>query len=143
MTFAEAVLAMTLNLFFEARGEGERGMQAVADVTITRVEDKRYPNNIQDVVLQRRQFSWTHTKLKPSERNLQGLMSMQRHILHSGKFKSKDIEAYRRAEKVARKTLQAGYKPRIKFTHFHNTKVNPSWAKYKGQWIGKHIFYRM
>lgn len=144
MSFAEALLALTLNLFFEARGESERGMHAVADVTVTRVVDVRYPNNMVDVVLQPRQFSWVREQLHPHERNLQGLISLQHRVLHSGKYSSRDIEAYRRAERVARKVLQDGYRPVYHFTHFHNTKVKPYWSRLRvGVWIGNHLFYKL
>lgn len=144
MTFAEALLALTLNLFFEARGEGVRGMEAVADVTITRVHDQRYPDNVLDVVLQSRQFSWTHQKLKRKDRNLQGLIALQHDVLHSGKYSWKDIERYRQAERIAKKALQDGYKPRYRFTHFHTIKIRPYWVEYRnGMKLGNHIFYRI
>lgn len=142
MTFAEALLALTLNLFFEARGEGVRGMEAVADVTITRVHDKRYPNNVQDVVLQSRQFSWTRQHLK-GRKDFFGLVSLQNELLHSGKMKPADLKRYKEAEAIARKVLREGYKPRYRFTHFHTIKIRPYWVEYRsGMQIGNHIFYR-
>lgn len=142
MTGAEAILALTLNLFFEARGEGYHGMQAVADVTVTRVKDDRYPDNVVDVVLQPYQFSWTVDKL--SDNNLFELMELQRYVLHSGKYNEQEIDAYRVAEKIARKVLQNDYRVRYRFTHYHATSVTPYWAdSHKGYWIGNHLFYRI
>lgn len=137
---AEAVLIMTMNIYHEARGESLAGQQAVADTVITRVCDARWPDSVKGVVLQRKQFSWVKEK---RVKNVFDLMALQDAILHSKKTKPQEIEAYRRAEKIARKVLQSGYKPRNKFTHFHTTKVHPYWARYKGLWVGNHIFYRM
>jgi N-acetylmuramoyl-L-alanine amidase len=51
---------LALNIYHEARGEPAEGQIAVAHVTLNRVESRRFPNNICDVVWQSRQFSWTH-----------------------------------------------------------------------------------
>ena len=48
------------NVYFEARGEKPVGQLAVAMVTMNRVESRRFPNSVCNVVWQRRQFSWTH-----------------------------------------------------------------------------------
>ncbi|MGL4518407.1 MAG: cell wall hydrolase, partial [Phocaeicola sp.] len=136
----ESLLALTLNIFYEARGEGEVGMHAVADVTIIRAKT---PSNVVNAVLAPYQFSWVKDKLKPKERNLFGLMALQRHILHSGKFKTQEIEAYRRAERIASKVLQDRYKPRYRFTHFHVVGLKPNWGGSGGKRIGNHVFYRL
>jgi len=48
------------NVYFEARNQSTFGQLAVAMVTMNRVEDKRFPNSVCEVVYQNRQFSWTH-----------------------------------------------------------------------------------
>ena len=48
------------NIYFEARNQSTIGQVAVAWVTINRMETKRYPNTICEVVWQNKQFSWTH-----------------------------------------------------------------------------------
>ena len=53
----ERILA--LNMFHEARGEGEEGMKMIADVTMNRVKDGRFPKDICAVVKQKNQFTWT------------------------------------------------------------------------------------
>ena len=40
------------NVYFEARGQGQAGWVAVAQVTLNRVQDKRFPNTICEVVKQ-------------------------------------------------------------------------------------------
>ncbi|MGL6010207.1 MAG: cell wall hydrolase [Shewanella oncorhynchi] len=126
-------MALALNLFFEARGEGEAGMRAVADTVITRVESPSYPDNVVGVVLQRKQFSWANSL---SERSIFGLMSKQGEALRI------NPEAYRKAERVARMALDKGHKKRP-FIHFHSVKIKPYWAKSMlGHRIGNHIFYK-
>lgn len=48
---------LSLCVWREARGEGYFGMKAVASVIRNRVADPRWPHNLRDVVLQKRQFS--------------------------------------------------------------------------------------
>lgn len=45
-------------LYFESRSEGKAGQLAVALVIMNRVRDKRWPNNVCDVVHQPYQFSY-------------------------------------------------------------------------------------
>ena len=47
------------NVIYEAAGESVTGMVAVIEVTMNRVESKRYPDTICGVVYQQEQFSWT------------------------------------------------------------------------------------
>lgn len=49
-------------MYYEARGEGRKGQEAVALVTLNRVKHKRYPNTICSVVYQRGQYGWTRRK---------------------------------------------------------------------------------
>lgn len=53
------VLLLALNVYYEARGEGTSGKAAVANVTLNRVRDGRWPETISGVILQPGQFSWT------------------------------------------------------------------------------------
>ena len=48
------------NVYFESQGEPGLGMVAVSQVVLNRVEDKRWPATICEVVWQNKQFSWTH-----------------------------------------------------------------------------------
>ena len=46
----EQALCLAVNVYHESRGESESGQYAVAHTTMHRVADRRYPNNICDVV---------------------------------------------------------------------------------------------
>ncbi len=121
---------LTEALYHEARGEGLRGMRAVAEVVLNRVEAPRFPGSICAVVRQgaRRagacQFSYA----------CDGSLD-----------RAEDPRAMARAERIARE-MAAGA-PRALTdgaTHFHTTAVNPAWAsayEMTAQ-IGVHRFYR-
>jgi spore germination cell wall hydrolase CwlJ-like protein len=113
----QEVQCLAKNIYFEARGESLRGMRAVAQVTINRVNDYRWPDTICQVVYQRSQFSWTAKKVKIT-----------------------DIKLYKIAEDLAYEVLNNPLK-NFPHTHFHAVYVNPGW-KYKNKVkIGNHIFY--
>lgn len=57
---ADEKVCLACNLYFEARGEQETGIIAVALVTLNRVKSLEYPNSICEVVWQKWQFSWTN-----------------------------------------------------------------------------------
>ena len=61
---------LAMNIYHEARGERWEGQIAVAHVTMNRVAHDEWPNNVCDVVYQKKQFSWTHVvkDVKPRER---------------------------------------------------------------------------
>jgi len=131
------ILALTLNVYHEARGEPLAGQYAVAEVTMNRVASKHYPDDCREVVTQRKQFSWTNGKNLDS---LPALLQHQADLLAN--MKPQDVESYRKAEKVARSVLADGYKPKAKHLMFHTTKIKPYWSHGKsGVVIGSHKFY--
>ena len=143
MTGAEiALIALTLNVYEEARSESLHGQQAVADVTINRVIDKRWPDTIESVVLQRRQFSWVGAAgIKTSWE----LVEYQQRLLDTMNNNEIELNAYRQAEAVARKALTTGYKPRYTFTHYHEKSLKLVWTQghTKSLTIGTHKFYNV
>ena len=127
------IQCLTLNIFHEARSESTVGQHAVASVTLNRVRSKHYPNNICDVVYQKRwdkirkrtvsQFSWTEFDRPP-------------------KLKSK---AWHRAWKIAEEAYKKKDQKLLKGALFYHAKyIKPSWARKKRPIarIGSHIFYR-
>lgn len=52
------IACLALNIYHEARGEGIKGMRAVASVVMNRVRSKLFPDTVCDVVSQPAQFSW-------------------------------------------------------------------------------------
>jgi spore germination cell wall hydrolase CwlJ-like protein len=118
--------ALALNIYHEARGESEKGMRMVGEVTINRVSSSKYPDTICDVVYQGCQFSWTCSKKNK---------------------KPREKEAWEKSLEIAKELLNenvASY-PHLA-THFVNLRVaKPSWTRKfdKVKKIGDHTFYRM
>lgn len=122
------------NIYFEARGEGKQGQQAVAWVVMHRVKSKRFPNTICEVVWQRKlnprtqryvpQFSWTRGRKLEAP---------------------KDLRAWREALKTARDVYSGRSHDIVSgATHYHASYVRPWWscALARTIKIGRHIFYR-
>ena len=140
MDASTAVLALVLNLYHEARGEGPEGMRVIADTVYTRVHDGRWPKTYTETILQDKQFAWVkeHGIEKPTD-----LIVLQHRVLHSKSTTPKDLLAYKQATRIAKEVLSEGYKPRYNFTHFYS-KSQPQWAVGKRKTrIGHHSFIRM
>ena len=126
------------NIYWEARNQPLLGRLAVAQVTQNRVDNSRYPDTICSVVKQ--------TKFYPSG-NID---------LHSCQFSwycdgvsdiplEHELDVYEEAFYMAVDFLEnRPIDVTEGSTHYHNTKVNPSWSKSldKIVQIEEHIFYR-
>jgi spore germination cell wall hydrolase CwlJ-like protein len=117
-------------LYFEARGESVRGMFAVAEVILNRVDRGDYPNSVCGVVHQgtgaRYACQFTYTCDGHAE------------TIH-------EPRAWRTVGQVARLMIDGA--PRALTdgaTHYHTRAVNPSWAGRlpRTASIGSHYFYR-
>jgi spore germination cell wall hydrolase CwlJ-like protein len=118
-------------LYYEARGEGDQGQKAVAEVIFHRMNSKNYGNSICAVVYEGAghpgcQFSFT---------------------CNGDLARRKDERAWSNAERLAAEILtdQAWRKNSTGgATNYHAVSVTPGWAptlEKTGQ-IGNHIFYR-
>lgn len=115
----EHVDCMAKAIYYEARGEGQRGMVAVGHVIVNRTKSDKYPDDICSVIYQKHQFSWTKNPPKIVD---QTLLS--------------------RAYEVAMKVLRGDTKDPTKGSlNFHATSVDPGWGKRPKAIIGNHIFY--
>ena len=128
---------MAQNIYYEARGSSRADRIAVADVVLNRVQDKRYPDTVCDVVRQ-------------GQRNADG--SMKRNACQFSWYcdgKSDwptNLDAWVDAQQIAYNMLEwsDGRGLTEGATHYHADYVNPSWARtlqLTGR-IGVHIFYR-
>lgn len=117
-------------LYFEARGESTRGLFAVGEVILNRVDSAAYPNSICGVINQGtgRKYAcqFTYTCDGHAE-----TIAEPRAFARVGKVAKLLIEGAPRA-------LTAGA------THYHTKAVNPSWARRfpRTAEIGFHYFYR-
>ena len=135
---------LAMNMYHEARGQGTAGMIAVSAVVLNRVNDKRFPNSVCEVVRQGpTRPSWKNPTKSYPIRN-----RCQFSCYCDGKSdEPKDYEAYKKALDLSSLIMHND----IKFvditdgaTHYHADYVKPDWAKTKVRTteIGDHIFYR-
>ena len=116
------VECLAKNIYHEARGEGLAGKIAVAQVTVNRMESKRFQNTICGVVYAPSQFSWTLDKRK----------------------RVRDQRAWQDSVQIARAVLTHAVRlPDFPALYFHTPQVNPRWNRNKTvvARIGNHIFY--
>ena len=117
-------------VYFEARGEPFEGQVAVAYVILNRVKDRRYPDNICEVVFQnekrrhRCQFSFACDGRSDKPYEMAAWDTARRVAVGTLKYDTSDVTA--------------------RSTHYHANYVNPRWAKHLQPTlqVGSHIFYR-
>ena len=120
------------NIYYESGGEPFEGKVAVAQVTLNRVKNSQFPDDICRVIYQKSpimdkvvcQFSWTCsgvTKVKPA-----------------------NGREYEESMAVAKKVLLEGFRlPSLEQAlYFHGDYINPGWKRTKIAHIGRHIFYK-
>jgi spore germination cell wall hydrolase CwlJ-like protein len=116
---------LTQALYYEARGEGERGQLAVADVILQRQRSKYHPDTICDVVYQPYQFSF---------------------VTDGSTLREIDLDSWNKADDLAGRILRGEVKTSLtgRALFYHAKSVRPDWADemVKTTEIGNHIFYR-
>jgi spore germination cell wall hydrolase CwlJ-like protein len=121
---------LTEALYFEARGESVKGIFAVAEVILNRVDSARYPSTVCGVINQgtgrRYQCQFTYT------------CDGHKEVIH-------EPRAHEMVGKIARLMLDG--KPRTLTagaTHYHTKSVAPRWSRSfpRTTTIGYHHFYR-
>ena len=119
------------NVYFEARGAPMQDKIYVANVTMNRVSDKRWPSTPCEVVHQKSQFSWTHENHNFTEtvnRNSIEMKAWQQSVEVAGLVMTGLIDDF---------TSNAVW--------YHRIDVNPWWAKKYNQVASMrsniHLFY--
>jgi spore germination cell wall hydrolase CwlJ-like protein len=123
---------MAMNIYREAGHEPFEGKVAVAQVTMNRVKDGRFGDDVCGVIYKKNvvmdkvvcQFSWacdSATKARPV-----------------------NPVAYQESMAVAKKVLLEGFKLDVlrNALYYHANYVNPQWPLEKIGQIGNHIFYK-
>lgn len=141
----ESATCLALNIYHESRNEPLAGKVAVADVTLNRVYDTRYPNTICGVVKQTKLSKW-HLK---RGREVPVRNKCQFSWYCDGKSDEPlNDTSWLDAKLIAQNFLTYGEYRGITegATHYHATYVNPDWINDRGMHmvgrIGEHIFYR-
>ncbi|MBL8537819.1 MAG: cell wall hydrolase [Hyphomonadaceae bacterium] len=118
-------------IYYEARGETQRGQVAVAEVIMNRVRSRHYPNSVCGVVYQGSHLStgcqFTFTCDGSIHQRPRG-------------------RAWDRAQRVATAVMLGYTRPLTQgATHYHTHAVNPVWNSGLVETvnIGSHVFYRM
>jgi hypothetical protein len=118
-------------IYYEARGESQRGQVAVAEVIMNRVRSRHYPNSICAVVYQ------------GSERSTGCQFTF---TCDGSKADRPRGRAWDRAQRVATAVMLGYTRPITQnATHYHTHAVNPVWNSGLVETgnIGSHVFYRM
>jgi spore germination cell wall hydrolase CwlJ-like protein len=123
---------MQQNIFFEARNQDLKGQEAVAWVTLNRVEARYFPDTICEVVWQNKAFSWTHDGKPDVPSN---------NVIEQRAW----AQAAEVAEKVLDQWAAGMVDPTGGADHYHAEYVEPFWADatFTTGSIGSHIFYRL
>ena len=145
------VICLAENIYFEARNQGTAGWMAVANVTINRRNDSRFPNTICDVVYESQmEESWKTRNLDIPD-NLRKYNPVKNRCQFSWYCDGIPDEIYQK--QLYREILAFSEAMLAKenilditdgATHYHADYVLPSWARTKKKTteIGDHIFYR-
>ena len=135
---AKEVECMAKNIYYESRSEPIEGQIAVAQVTLNRVQDTRFPNTICEVVKQGLTYESGH----PIKNKCQFSWYCDG---KSDKMKNHDLET--KVLITVYETLSLWYQGidiTEGATHYHADYVNPGWAKklrYTTR-IGTHKYYK-
>jgi hypothetical protein len=117
-------------MYYEARGEGEAGQMAIAEVVYNRMHDGIHPHNICGVV-----FEGAHQHTCQFSFTCNGEM-----------LRPKEPGAWRRAERLALRIVTGNVAlgdTTGDATSFHAVDVQPGWSDMeRTTQIGNHVFYR-
>lgn len=124
---------LALNIYFEARGDGEASRKGVIDVTLNRLYDYRYPNNIESVVTSYKQFSWYWDGLSDTPTDKKAWVKAL-------KLSKTELEKYRDGTYIDSTHGS---------THYHKYTIKPKWTKWT-KWnkvkyvttIASHLYYK-
>jgi spore germination cell wall hydrolase CwlJ-like protein len=125
----DAITCLARSIYWEARGDGQASMEAVASVVMNRLGRTGFPDTVCGVVKEGResgtcQFSWWCDG-RPDT--------------------AQETERYEVAKEVARKALNRQLADRTQgATYFHHKRVKPTWSKVftRTAAVGGHWFYK-
>lgn len=159
------LLCLARNIYYEAGYESFEGKVAVAQVTINRSENGRFPSTICEVVKQRtvleRPRKVTSVKeittgwgmFKKTEKISEVRTVIEKYTVcqfswycteKGRKVQPPSTPGYQESLEIARKVLIEGFRldHLREALYFHARYVKPNWGKVKVAQIGNHIFYR-
>ena len=135
---------LALNIYHESRSDNLAGQAAVADVVLNRVNDKRWPSTICEVIKQGPISKWWKEE-KGKE------VPIRNRCQFSWWCDGKNDEplqplAWRKAQEIAYHIVNSNLFRGVTegSTHYHATYVDPKWNRSMLEMgrIGEHIFYK-
>jgi len=125
----DAITCLSRTIYWEARGDGAAGMEAIANVVMNRLGHEGFSNTICEVVMQGReqgacQFSWWCDGRSDD---------------------AEEEKSYAIAKEIARKALNRQLTDRTGGAlYFHQRKATPSWSTeyIKTVEVGEFVFYK-
>ena len=119
------VFCLAKNIFHEAGIEDELGKYAVAQVTLNRMKNPKYPKTVCKVVMDDWQFSWANNR--------------------EIRWTRPKGSSWNESVKIAERVLIDGYRVKglERANYYHADYVNPRWKKPEAKIakVGTHIFY--
>lgn len=120
MLLVDPAACLAVAIYFESRGERLEYQKKVGEVIMNRVDSKRYPNKICDVIKERRQFSFLWDNIPD--------------VIEYNAAWDRSVEASR--------LVLLSDKRSTKACHYAHTNITNYWTiDYKGVKHGNHIFY--
>ena len=136
----EAITCLALNIYWEARNQSFVAQVAVAEVTMNRVYDDRFPDTVCEVVKQGQTYKWNPEVMVRNRCQFSWYCDGL-----SDKVPEYDKKAWEQARGIAYGVFKGDIDPLLEgATHYHATWVSPKWRHeltYIGQ-AGDHLFYR-
>lgn len=86
MLTATQINLLTKVCYTEAGGEGFRGKVAVISVVLNRVDDSRWPSNIEEVIKQKHQFEGMLSNREPSSEEVSKCLSAIRYVIKGNRI---------------------------------------------------------
>ena len=125
----DAITCLSRTIYWETKGEGAAGMEAIANVVMNRLGHEGFPETICKIVMQGReqgacQFSWWCDGRSDD---------------------AEEDKLYAIAKEIARKALNRQLTDRTGGAlYFHQRKANPSWSNeyIKTVEVGEVVFYK-
>jgi len=135
---AASVLCLAMNIYHESRGEPLAGQLAVGYSVMNRVEDKRYPDTVCDVVKQAKYHGWDMNNPIRHKCQYSWFCDGLSDTPQDGKLM---LESTILAQNIISGTVTDVSQGA---THYHATYVHPYWADELTTvlYVGNHIFYR-
>lgn len=125
----KAIICLSRTIYWEAKGEGSAGMEAIANVVMNRLGHEGFPNTICEIVRQGHeqgacQFSWWCDGRSDD---------------------AEEDKPYAIAKEITRKALNRQLTDRTNGAlYFHQWRLTPNWSAIyiKTTRIGNHVFYK-